>query len=132
MLPEVQDAFGTSKAIPVGISGPKDWGSPCADGKERNYCPTDPLGDGTLDTAVEKEVAEPVAGDAGTDTCSRKVTVRAACGTCCGTRDVAVALGNSGGVIGAGTLEPGGVVARAFAAVVLTELCRLGGCCSPC
>ena len=132
MLPGVQDAFGTSKAIPVGFGGPKDWGSPFGGGKERDSCPTDPRGGGTLDTAVVNEVAELAAGDAGVDTWSRNVTVRAACGTCCGTRDVAVVLVNSGGVIGAGTLKPGGVVARAFAAVVLAELCRLGGCCSPC
>ena len=68
MLPGVQTAFATSKATPVGFSGPKVWGPPVVDGKERIASPTDPLGDGTLDTAVEKEVAEPVAGDEGTDT----------------------------------------------------------------
>ena len=60
------------------------------------------------------------------------MTVRAAGGTCCGTRVVAVILVTSGGVIGGGILEPGGVTARALAAVVLAELCRPGGGCSPC
>ena len=81
-------------------------------------------------------MAELAVGEAGVDTWSLNVTVRAAGGTCWGTRGMAEVLGNPGGVIwrwfaGGGTLKPGGVVARAFAADVLTERCWLGGCCSP-
>ena len=99
-------------------------------GKERIASPIDPRGGGTLDTAVAKEITEFVAGEDGTETCSRKVTVRAVGGVGC------VALGvaaiPSGGVIGEGISGLGGAAARACAAVVLVELCRLRGGRSPC
>ena len=93
-------------------------------GKERIASPIDPRGNGTLDTAVAKEVADPAAGEGGT--WSRKVTVRTDGGVgsvAFGTMAIA-----SGGVIGEAIPEGGVTAARACAAVVLAELC---GSCSP-
>ena len=88
-------------------------------GKERIASPIDPRGNGTLDTAVAKEVADPTDDEGGT--WSRKVTVRA--------DDVgSVVAVASGGVIGDAIPEGGVTAARACAAVVLAELC---GSCSP-
>ena len=87
-------------------------------GKERIASPIDPRGNGTLDTAVAKEVADPAAGEGGT--WSRKVTVRAdgVGSVACGVMAIA-----SGGVIGEAIPEGGVTAARACAAVVLAELC---------